>query len=288
LYATEEDNQIMLQHIHAVQTSILYNKTLSCKDLHAFLAWSPAVINLQHVVKYAISSEISSGFTKEQMRLLEDTLALDIHLPQIISRPEKEIVVYQRIDSPDSSESRLTLSRTCKTSKLSSLPVKKLVHNKLKDCRSFHSEKSLPSRVSTFPPLASPPLRSLPNALEYFLDKTNDLKIKYETVSRLGVEDRDKDLCEHIITESENLLNDEDNLFSLSISHRKYLREKLRKAIIKIRSLLQEAIAYDSSQLPNQLSQTKTRTILHYFNRCQSLNLPNSLRNSLDNKEKPD
>jgi hypothetical protein len=102
------------------------------------------------------------------------------------------------------------------------------------------------------------------------------------------VEDRDKDLCEHIITESENLLNDEDNLFSLSISHRKYLREKLRKAIIKIRSLLQEAIAYDSSQLPNQLSQTKTRTILHYFNRCQSLNLPNSLRNSLDNKEKPD
>jgi alanine racemase len=53
-------------------------------------------------------------------------------------------------------------------------------------------------------------------------------------------------------------------------------------------ALLQEAIAYDSSQLPNQLSQSKTRTILHYFNRCQSLNLPNSLRNSLDNKEKPD
>ena len=283
-HAAEEDNQIMLRNIHAVQTSILHSKTLSCEELHAFLAWSPAATNLQQVVKHAISSGIPSGFTKEQMRLLDDTLSLDTQLPQIISLPEKEIVVYQKADSV---KLRLSLSRTCKNLKFSSLAVKKSVHNKLKDCCSFHSKKSLPSRISTFPSLASPPLRSLPETLVHFIDKTNDLRIKYDTVSRLGVEDCDKDLCENIITESENLLNDEDNLFSLSISHRKYLREKLKKAIIKVRSLLQEAVAYDSSQLPNQVDQTKTRTILHYFNRCHS-NLPNSSRNSLDNKEKPD
>jgi hypothetical protein len=135
--------------------------------------------------------------------------------------------------------------------------------------------------------LAPPPLRSQPETLEHFLDKTKDLKLQYDIVSRLDVEDCDTDLCERIITDSDNLLNDEENLLNLSVSHRKYLREKLRKAITQVRTILQEAVAYDSSQLPNSVDQTKTRTILHYFNRCQ-LNLPNSSRISLDNKEKPD
>ena len=272
--AAEEDNQIILRNIHVVQTSILHSTTLSCEELHAFLVWSPVVMNLQQVVKYAISSEISSGFSKEQMRPLDDALSPEISLPRIISQPEREIVVYHDTVPV---KPRPTLLRECKNSKITSLPVKKSVRNNHRSCSSFHSEESLPSRISTFPSLAPPPLRSQPEALEHFLDKTKDLKLQYDIVSRLDVEDCDTNLCERIITDSDNLLNDEENLLNLSVSHRKYLREKLRKAITQVRTILQEAVAYDSSQLPNSVDQTKTRTILHYFNRCQ-LNLPNSSR----------
>jgi hypothetical protein len=102
---------------------------------------------------------------------------------------------------------------------------------------------------------------------------------------RQELDEQDKGICEHIIFDAESLFNDEDRLLSLSVSHRKYLREKLRRAIVQVRSILQEAVAYDFSQLLNSVNNAKT--LLHYFDRCQS-NPPNLSRLSLDNKEKPD
>ena len=78
---------------------------------------------------------------------------------------------------------------------------------------------------------------------------------------------------------------EDDRLLSLSTSHRKYLREKLRKALSQVRTILQEAVAYDSSQLPNSVD--NANTILHYFNRCQPIK-PDLSMNYLDNKEHPD
>ncbi len=93
----------------------------------------------------------------------------------------------------------------------------------------------------------------------------------------------------HKNPDAESLLTDEYRLFSLSVSHKKYLREKLRRAIIRVRSILQEAVAYDSSQLffsTSELSE-QCKAFYYYFDSSQS-NLPDLSRLSLDNKEKPE
>jgi hypothetical protein len=107
--------------------------------------------------------------------------------------------------------------------------------------------------------------------------------LKYETICHVTPEDCDQNVCHQIISDSESLLTD-DKTLKLSVSHRKFLREKLRKAIIQIRTILQEAVAYDPSQLLN--TATKTKSIQCFFNRRQ----PDSTvsRHSLDNKEHPD
>ena len=107
--------------------------------------------------------------------------------------------------------------------------------------------------------------------------------LKYETICRRAPEDCDQSVCHQIISDSESLLTDEKTL-RLSVSHRKFLREKLRKAIIQVRTILQEAVAYDPSQHLN--TATKMKSIQCFFNRRQ----PDATvsRHSLDNKEHPD
>jgi hypothetical protein len=172
--------------------------------------------------------------------------------------------------------------RECK--KQLSLPNKKPVRNSHKDCCSFHSENQYTPRISTFPTIAPPPHHSQPEALAHFQHNTENLSRQYEVVLRQDVDERDQGTCERIISDAESLLNDEEKLFSLSVSHRRYLREKLRRAIEQVRSILQEAVAHDSSQ---RLNSNNARTLLHYFDRCQS-NPPDLSRLSLDNKESPD
>ena len=125
----------------------------------------------------------------------------------------------------------------------------KPVHNNFKDCSNFHAEESHTPLISTFLSLPLSSYSCSTESLAYFSDKIDTLRLQYEAVSRQDVEDRDKNLCEVIITDSENLLTEDDRLLCLSTSHRKYLREKLRKAITQVRTILQEAVAYDSSQL---------------------------------------
>ena len=88
-------------------------------------------------------------------------------------------------------------------------------------------------------------------------------------------------MCQQIISDSESLLTD-DRLLSLSASHRKFLREKLKRAIIQVRTIQQEASAYDSSQLPN------ANSILRFFSRGQPNLVGLSEKKSLDNKDDPD
>ncbi len=117
------------------------------------------------------------------------------------------------------------------------------------------------------------------------MKNTKNLSRQYEIVFRQDVDERDQGTCERIISDAESLLNDEERLLSLSVSHRRYLREKLKRAIEQVRSILQEAVTHDSSQLLN--SANKAKTLLHYFDKCQS-NPPDLSRLSLDNKENPD
>ena len=56
-------------------------------------------------------------------------------------------------------------------------------------------------------------------------------------------------MYQQIISDSENLLADE-GLMSLSVLHRRFLRDRLRKAIAQVRTLQQETVAYDSKQHP--------------------------------------
>jgi hypothetical protein len=128
--------------------------------------------------------------------------------------------------------------------------------------------------------MSPPPHQSSSAELASFQTNIDDLRQRYAQVSQQGVEERDTETCQTIISDSENLLTD-DRLLSLSATHRKLLREKLRRAITQVRTIQQEATAYDSSQLP------KADSILHFFKRNQSVPICLS-RLSLDNKEDPD
>ncbi len=52
-------------------------------------------------------------------------------------------------------------------------------------------------------------------------NNAEDLSRRYETVLRLEVEERDQGTCERIISDAESFLNDEERLFSSSVSHRR-------------------------------------------------------------------
>ncbi len=83
---------------------------------------------------------------------------------------------------------------------------------------------------------------SQPEALAHFQHNTENLSCQYETVLRHDVDERDQGTCERIISGAESLLNDEVRLLSLSVSHRRYLHVNLRRAIVQVRSILQETV----------------------------------------------
>ncbi len=164
------------------------------------------------------------------------------------------------------------------------MPKSKEVRISTKDCLNFHDDESYNIKVSTFPAIAPPPRRSENEDLLAIQNNVHAFSLKYETICHLAPEDCDQNVCHQIISDSESLLADEIFLKLSVLSHRKFLREKLRKAIIQVRTILQEAVAYDPSQLLNTV--TKTKSIQCFFNRRQ----PDSTvsRHSLDNKEHPD
>ena len=278
-HASDADDAIILRSIHAIQSSALGSRKISCENLHAFLAWSPLVSDLRQIIKYAISFNIPSGFTRDQMSGLGLDLLPDTHLPQIIDRHGREIAIYQRNDP---CRPRMAPIRKCKQAE-PLMPKSTEVRISMKDCLSFHDDESVTIKVSTFPTSAPPPRRSDHEDLLAVQNNVHAFSLKYETICHLAPEDCDQNVCHQIISDSESLLADQ-KILKLSVSHRKFLREKLRKSIIQVRTILQEAIAYDPSQLLN--TATKTKSIQCFFNRRQ----PDSTvsRHSLDNKEHPD
>ena len=154
---------------------------------------------------------------------------------------------------------RATIKRRCKKQPLQRV---KTVQNKIKDCLLFHTDRQYTPKISTFSELPPPPHQSSSAELASLQTNIDDLRQRYAHVSQQCVEERDTETCQTIISDSENLLTD-DRLPSLSATHRKLLREKLRRAITQVRTIQQEATAYDSSQLP------KANSIFHFLKRNQ-------------------
>ena len=274
LHAEEAENRIVLRDIQAVQTSILHRAELTSEQLHGTLMWSSVAMSLRHVVAYALTYGITSGFSTDQMHSLVRSLPPEIKLPTTIPFNGKEIVIYHSAAAP---YLRATIKRRCKTQPLQKV---KTVQNKIKDCLLFHTDRQHTPKISTFSEISLPPHQSSIAELASFQANIDDLRQRYAQVSQQCVEERDTETCQAIISDSENLLTD-DRLPSLSATHRKLLREKLRRAITQVRTIQQEATAYDSSQLP------KANSILHFFKRNQPASTCLS-RRSLDNKEDPD
>ena len=275
-HAEEADNRIILRDIQAVQTSVLHRETLTGEQLHGTLIWLPVAESLRIVVKYAASSGITSGLSSEQMFNIDRSLPIGVKLPRSMLYHSKKIVVYH---STAPQNSRTVIKRRCKTQH----PHRAVaVHNKIKDCLLFHGDTQQQSpRISTFAEIPPPPHQSSCEELASFQANVNTLQQQYMRVSQQKVDVRDSEMCQQIISDSESLLTD-DRLLSLSASHKKFLREKLKRAIIQVRTIQQEASAYDSSQLPN------ANSILRFFSRGQPNLVGLSEKKSLDNKDDPD
>ena len=236
--------------------------------------WSPVAMSLRQVVTYAFTHGITSGFSSDQMHNLARLLPPEIKLPTTIPLNGKEIVIYH---SAAAHHLRVATKRRCKRQPLQRVET---VQNKIKDCLLFHTDRQHTPKISTFSEIPPPPHQSSSAELSSFQTDIDDLRQRFAHVAQQCVEERDPEMCQIIISDSENLLTD-DRLPSLSTTHRKLLREKLRRAITQVRTIQQEATAYDSSQLP------KANSILRFFKRNQPA--PTCLsRRSLDNKEDPD
>ena len=72
------------------------------------------------------------------------------------------------------------------------------------------------------------------------------------------------------------LADDQIPVSLLLITHKRYLRDKLRKAISQVRTLYQEAATYDQSS--SSIKRSPVVSILPFLTRCHRL----------DNKEQPD
>jgi hypothetical protein len=253
---------------------MLYKAEPTSEQLRGILMWSPVAINLRRVVDYAFNHGITSGFSTDQMHSLVRLLPPEIKLPTTIPLNGKEIVIYH---STAPQLMRAMIKRRCKKQPLQMV---KTVTNKIKDCLLFHTDRLYTPKISTFSETLPPPHLSSAAELASFQTNIDDLRQRYAHLSQQCVEERDTETCQTIISDCENLLTD-DRLSSLSATHRKLLREKLRRAITQVRSIQQEATAYDSSQLP------KANSILHFFKRNQPGPICMS-RIPLDNKEDPD
>jgi hypothetical protein len=243
LHAEEAENRIVLRDVQAVQTSILNRAELKSEQLHGTLMWSSVAMNLRHVVAYALTHGITSRFSTDQMHSLVRSLPPEIKLPTTILLNGQEIVIYHSAAAP---YLKATIKKRCKTQPLQKV---KTVQNKIKDCLLFHTDGQHTPKISTFSEILPPSHQSSIAELASFQANINDLRQRYAQVSQQCAENRDTETCQTIISDSENLLTDY-RLPSLSVTHRKLLREKLRRAITQVRTIQQEATAYDSSQLP--------------------------------------
>ena len=266
-HAEDEENRFVISDIQTIEASILHKMSISSEQLHLALMWSPEALCLKRVVRYADSVGILSGFSREQMIHSDRSSP---HLPQLTRFHDTEIVVYHN-------DSAATPRRSLRSHQKQLQPLgKKGVRNTHVQCGEFHKDGRYIPRISTFPP-STPLLHTISptDLLDHLQESAEILSTQYETIFKQNVDARDQDVCRKLISDTENILADEQ-ILNLSIIHRKYLRDKLRRAISQVRSLLQETVAYDPST--SSIKHSPVASILPFL----------KPRQHLDNKEQPD
>ena len=267
MHAEEVDNRHILSDIQIIQTSALHKESLLSEQLHQFITWSSDAICLQRIVQYAVQAHIASGFSNDQMHNLERSFPF---LPRIVCYCDKDVAVYHS-DIPCSYNRRPLRRGTEKKT-----PLAQPVKNTVQHCRLFHNEGRYAPNISSFPSIPPPPLASSTETITDLQQRAVIFSRLYRTVSGQSVDARDTQLCQQIINDAEALLADEQ-ISNLSVKHKQYLRYKLRKAITAVRTLQQEAAAYDPT-LPQYRPPT-TNSILPFL-----ISQPRRL----DNKDPPD
>ena len=267
LHAEEADNRHIQWDVQTIQLSVLHRESLSCELLHQFLIWAPEADCLHRIVEYAVSSEIASGFSSDLMYEVDRKFP---NLPQIARFCDNDIVVYYK-HAPSVLFQRP--SRQCKKNRSQEAENDSDI---LDACRTFHREGRHVPQISMLPPIHPLPSLSSEKVLNSIHLSVKSLYSRFEKVSKQKVDVRDKVMCQQIISESEALLRD-DRVSELSAIHRKYLRDKLRRAITLVRTIHQEATAYDPKLLSNR--RPIVNSILPFLTRQPR---------RLDNKDPPD
>ncbi len=121
-----------------------------------------------------------------------------------------------------------------------------------------------------------PPPLSSEEALSSIHLSIDSISSQYDKVSQQNADVRDKVMCQQIISDTETLLSDEF-ISNLSSAHKKYLKDKIRRAIAQVRTVYQEAAAYDPTLPSNR--RPLVNSILPFLTRQPR---------RLDNKEPPD
>jgi ribonuclease HI len=265
-HAEETDNRHIQRDVQAIQVSVLHRESLSCELLHQFLIWAPEADCLHRIVEYAVISGIASGFSSDLMYEVDRKFS---NLPQIARFCDNDIVVYYK-HAPSVLPQRP--SRQCKKRP----QVIENDCNTFDQCRTFHREGRHEPRISAFPSIPPPPSLSSEEVLHSIHLSVKPLFSRYDRVYKQNADVRDKSMCQQIISDSEDLLRD-DRVSNLSSIHRRYLRDKLRRAITQVRAIQQEATAYDPTLPSNQCP--IVNSILPFLTRQPR---------RLDNKDPPD
>jgi hypothetical protein len=251
-HAEDADNRYAINDIQTIQASVLHKESLTSVQLHLALMWSPVAGCLQRTVRYSISTNISSGFSSDQMYHLDRTLS---SLPQIACYQDNDVAVYH-------STVPGTHRRPSRHCKVTQSPESQPSHNTPSQCRTFHKEGKHAPKISTFPRLPSLPQPSSFEALGSLQESVATLSHRYESVAQQNVDVRDTAACQRIISDTETLLTEDEQIPCLSVAHRRYLRDKLRRAINQVRTIQQETVAYDPSPRSHRQPQTSILSFL--------------------------
>jgi hypothetical protein len=265
--AEEVENRYILRDLQTIQLSVIHKESLSSELLHQFLIWSPEASSLYRIVQYAVASGITSGFSSDQMYRIHRNVP---NLPQIVDFCDNDIVVYHKL-TPSSLP-----RRTLRQGKNHPIAVRESVRNTFEHCHTFHKEGRHVPRISTFPTIPPPPPLSSEEVLSSIHLSIESMSSRYDKVSQQNADVRDKVMCQQIISDTETLLTDE-LISNLSSAHKKYLKAKLRRAIAQVRTVYQEADAYDPTLSSNR--RPFVNSILPFLTRQPR---------RLDNKDPPD
>ncbi len=136
------------------------------------------------------------------------------------------------------------------------------VRNTFDQCRTFHREWRHEPQISTFPKILSPPPLSSVEVLDNIQLSVDSLSSRYGKVAQRNINVCDKVFCQQIISDAETLLSDK-LILNLSSVLWKYLTDKLRRTIMRVRTIYQTSKKWLLMILLYLLTGVKS-WILHY------------------------